>query len=386
MSGSTIGPAHEMTEYKERISAASGSVVFTYDAQRGVGVRGSGFRTLYCVAVSMDGRHLLATVPGAGIGQISVYPKPSVLAYIQSDEQGMWGRNCPSCRKYFRSTHVMGPVDVTFCPYCARSDACLAFVSKEQLGYVQAFYDAYARAYIGRATTRLDMGEITDLTPAWHYSEEKQQFHFICGTPDCQTQTDILGRYGYCPRCGRTNARKLFAAEMDEMLRRLDETCNTVQDRNARGETWEDMTVKSVSKFEALAKHLRNALLRFPMTPNRRKALEGLNFQRPLDADNSLSNWFDIGLLRSAASPAHPWSAMAASEPPFIGKMFQKRHILSHNDGIVDQDYLDLSGDTTVRLGERIRVRSKEARRFLEGIRQMGENFLNNVEYGFEKR
>jgi hypothetical protein len=63
--------------------------------------------------------------------------------------------------------------------------------------------------------------------------------------------------------------------------------------------------------------------------------------------------------------------------------MIQRRHILMHNGGVVDQDYLDLSGDTQARLGERIRIRSNEAKRFVEAVRELGLNLLDNVEDGF---
>ncbi len=43
--------------------------------------------------------------------------------------------------------------------------------------------------------------------------------------------------------------------------------------------------------------------------------------------------------------------------------MLQERHILIHTLGIVDEDCIALSGDTQVRLGERIRVRSYEVKR-----------------------
>lgn len=372
-----------MSEFKDKIPIAGGGIEFIYDAQRGMAVRASGFRALYFVAVSMDGRNLLATVPGAGLGQEMVYPKPSVLTYIQSDEQGMWGRNCPSCKKYFRSTHVMEVRDITWCPYCAQSAPSLAFISKEQLTYITAFYDAYARAYIGKKTTSLAMSAITDQTPAWHYSEEKQQFHFTCDTTDCHAATDIRGQYGYCPRCGRTNARKLFMERFDRMFSRLEETKNTVSDRQARGVTWEDLTVKSLSEFEALAKHLRRKLLCLLMTPKRRKDLESLNFQKPLAADESLVSWFDIGLLEWVGNGTSCERVVPASEPPFIRKMVQRRHILMHNGGIVDQEYLDHSGDASVQLNERISISSGEAKRFMENIRTMAANLLDNVENGF---
>jgi hypothetical protein len=375
-----------MSEFKDKIPAARGKIEFLYHPERGIATRISGpeFRGTYFVAISLDGRHLLASVPAAGMGQTVVYPKPSVLTYIQSDEQGMWGRNCPRCEKYFRTNHVM---DDTCCPYCATGAPSLAFISKAQHTYIIAFYDAWARACIGKTDTSLDVAAITDLTPAWHYSEVKQQFHFRCDAKDCQVQTDMLGDgYGYCPRCGRTNARKLFIEQMDKMLTRWEEIDKAVSDRKARGEAWEDMTVKSISELEALAKHLRRRLLCLPMTAGRRRHLENLNFQQPLSADKSLVQWFDIGLLKWAGNDTIPERVVPQSEAPFIKKMLQRRHILMHNRGLVDAEYLELSGDTQVTLDERIRIRSNEAKRFVEAVRAMGANLLDNVESGFSER
>jgi len=44
---------------------------------------------------------------------------------------------------------------------------------------------------------------------------------------------------------------------------------------------------------------------------------------------------------------------------------------------------LALSGDTQVQLGERIRIRSNEAKRFIGIISTMAENLMDNVEYRF---
>jgi hypothetical protein len=331
----------------------------------------------------MDGRHLLDSVAPAGMGGTMVYPQPSVLAFMQSDEQGMWGRNCPCCQKYFRTTHIMG---LTYCPYCSEAAPDLAFISKEQRTYLTASYDAYARAHLEQRSTFLNLTDITDQTAAWHYSEEKQQFHFTCQTDSCHTQTDILGEYGYCPRCGRTNARKLFSKFVDKELVRLEEVRNSVSDRHERETVWERMTVDALSRFEALAKHLRRKLLCYPMTANRRKELENLNFQQPLTADGSLEQWFGIGALEWAGNSANQKRKVETSEIPFIKKMVQRRHILIHNGGLVDQEYIDQSGDTQVRLDERIRISSNEAKRFLKNVREMGMNLLDNVEEGFSVR
>jgi hypothetical protein len=247
------------------------------------------------IAVSMDGREMLATVPAVGLGQISVYPKPSVMTYIQSDEQGMWGRNCARCKKYFRTAHVGG---LTFCPYCSTPDDGLAFTSKDQRAYITAYYDAFMRAYIGKQSSVLDMADITDDVPAWHYSEEKLQSHFECDTKDCKAQTDILGEYGYCPRCGKTNARKLFPERMRRMLERLETIKGTTLDRHEREENWEKMLISSLSELEAVAKHLRAKLLLFPLTANRRKRLE--SSKRTLICGNGSTSdcWSGTGPLQ----------------------------------------------------------------------------------------
>jgi hypothetical protein len=119
------------------------------------------------------------------------------------------------------------------------------------------------------------------------------------------------------------------------------------------------------------------------MTARRRKQLEDLSFQRPLAANDSLMQWFDVGLLDWLGNATIPKRTIPPDEVAFIKKMVQRRHILIHNRGIVDQEYLDLSGDTSFALGERISIRSAEAKRFLERIRDMGLNLLDNVDHSF---
>ena len=220
---------------------------------------------------------------------------------------------------------------------------------------------------------------------AWHYSEVKQQLHFVCQTNSCTSQTDILGEYGYCPRCGLSNARTGFFQAVDKELTRLEEVRSTVSDRHERENVWEKMTVDAVSQFEALAKHRRRRLLRLPLTPNRRRELEGLNFQQLVNANRLLTQWFDIGMLEWAGKANNAKRQVPHSELEFIKIMVQKRHILIHNGGAVDHEYLNTTGDTSLQLDERIRIRSKEAKRFLILIRDMARNLLDNVEEGFSQ-
>jgi len=338
-------------------------------------------RAVYMVAVSMDGRHLFGIIPATGYGQAAVYPQPSVTAYIQSDEHCMWGRNCPVCRKYFRTNHIMGD---TSCPYCSEIAPSLAFITADQSAYIIACCDTFARSFMGNKNASVDEADITDSKTAWHYAEVKQQVHFKCETDKCGTETDILGDgSAYCPRCGSSNGRKVFIKSMNDMLAELSEIKASVSDESKRASEWERMVKDSVTNLEALANHLRFKLLRIPMTPKRRKQLQNESFQNPFQADKSLREWFDVGLMEWVGTDAIPKRRLP-TEPSFVKKMFQKRNVLVHNRGIVNEEYLERSGDTEFVLGERIAVHHHEAKRFIETVRAMGENLLDGIEHGIQ--
>src|SRR6185312_1570090 len=369
-----------MSEFKDKIPLGTGKVEYQYHPENGgisIGISGT-FRSLYQVAVSMNGRELLAFVPVTGYGQGAVYPQPSVLTFIQSDEQMMWGRNCPVCGQYFRTKHIS---DVTCCPYCTVTVNSLAFISKDQRKYIRACHDAFSKAYTFKRSESLELEAVTDNNSAWHYSEEKLQVHFSCATEKCGVETDVLGVYAYCPRCGRTNSRKLFFEKIEAILKELEEVKNTITDRAKRSEVWERMTKQIVTDFEVLGNHLRVKLLLLPMTNNRRKELKELSFQMPLLADKSLQQWIDISLFRWIGNKEIPNKEMKQAEIGFVKLMLFKRNVLTHT-AIVDEEYLEKSGDTTMRLGERMTIKSNEIKRFITNIGEMSLYLLDNLEFG----
>lgn len=359
----------QMAKFKDKLHTAGAKVDFIFDQQKGLATQISGtseyFRAMYQIAVGLDGR-LLAVVPPGGIGApMPPYPKPSILAWIQSDEQGMWGRRCPKCKGYFRTNHVMGH---TSCPYCyVRADST-AFVTEAQRGYLKVFCEAWAKAWNEKRSVSLDLETVTDITPEWHYSEEKQQFHFECAS--CKTNVDILGDYGACPNCSQSNARPVIGSKLKDLENQWQKANDGLSDRKLRGEQWEKLTIACVSELEDFGNHTRRILLLSPATPKRREQLQKLSFQRLFETAESYQQWFGIDVLKGTSQ----------DDRVFLRKMFHRRHILMHNGGKVDDDYLQNSGDATVRMHERIRIRSNEANRLIQLIGVISENLLAGFE------
>lgn len=64
------------------------------------------------------------------------------------------------------------------------------------------------------------------------------------------------------------------------------------------------------------------------------------------------------------------------SEYKLLIKCFQKRHCFQHNEGIVDEDYLNKSGDITYSLGQHLNITESEAIEYLTITEKLGNEII----------
>lgn len=342
----------------QEIAHSGGRISFKHDPDLGtsIGIRHSNpwAVTLHQICVSHQGE-ALEFVPFGGIGDTDKpYPQPSFLAFVVSDREGMFGRQCPSCNAYFRSSYL---TNHTYCPYCNHSDKGVKFLTKNQLQFIGSFCRAFVEAHNKGENTTIDLDALADKLPenraGWVYSEERQQSNYKC--QKCRCVYDILGEYAICPHCATPNFQEVIHAKLAELNNQFRTADEDLADRHEREVEWEKLT-RCVSDFEALAKAVRSHLLRHPLSSRRRIELATLNFQNLLPTAETLHKWFDIDILRG----------LSDDEKRFLHIMFNRRHVFVHNGGKVDQYYLDRTGDTSVRLHQLLRLKSKEIRRLLD--------------------
>jgi hypothetical protein len=58
---------------------------------------------------------------------------------------------------------------------------------------------------------------------------------------------------------------------------------------------------------------------------------------------------------------------------------FQQRHLLAHQQGIVDQDYINRSGDKTYAAGQRLIIRDLAVREFADLIEELSHELTNKL-------
>ena len=360
-----------MAEDFQEISHSGGKVTFTVVTDKG-GHRTYqvGFSFSRPVPVVVIGVYAtedgvpFASMPFTGIGGPSESPPPGGLPVIvSSDSQGKFGHNCPRCKQYWRS----GP-GPSCCPYCALSAPSYAFLSAAQLRYVRRYCEVLCNALEADEDSEvvIDMDVVAGAAgkegekPAFYVSEQSQQRKFTCTA--CDEFNDILGRFGYCSRCGTRNDLQDF--ELDAIP--------AIRARLNTGHTPEDCVRDAVAAFDSFTGQLAEQLAkRVRMTARRKKRLEKQRFHDLAEVREIFAQWFDVDVC----------AGMKELEYAAAARMFQRRHVYEHSGGEVDQEYLDQSGDTSVVLKQRIHETREGAHDFLGSLVKMARN----MHHGFHE-
>jgi hypothetical protein len=62
-----------------------------------------------------------------------------------------------------------------------------------------------------------------------------------------------------------------------------------------------------------------------------------------------------------------------------LTRIFQQRHLLAHRQGLVDEDYIKRSGDTSYRIGQRLVVREAAVREGLALVEKLAAGIADDV-------
>jgi uncharacterized Zn finger protein (UPF0148 family) len=353
-------------EFRE-IASCGGKIELLKQGERvAMQVTGTGGLSYVQMGISLDGDRMIFW-PVRGIDQRPVKePSPMVPAFLPADKTGLWGRSCPNCKAYFRTDGIR---EYMFCPYCDCRAPAAAFTTENQRAFLNRQRELWITAFQGGENVTIDLdsiaSELPQNRPFWTPKEEQQQFHFVC--EKCKTSCDILGEYASCPVCGTRNSLGVFKRHLDALDNEFHRADAAIQDRTERETAWASLLPRFVSAFEAMADDLGAQLLKLPLTVKRRKEVERLSFQRIIEAEERLHEWFGIEIFIN----------LTPEDIEFLNREFNQRHLLVHRAGRVDDEYIQKTGDTSVRLHQSIRIRSKEIARLSKLLRQCANDFFD---------
>jgi uncharacterized Zn finger protein (UPF0148 family) len=174
--------------------------------------------------------------------------------------------------------------------------------------------------------------------------------HFTCEACGCRYSS--VGAAFFCPACGHNSATTTFASAIQTVrasvagLGAIRDAVKAVANEDVATDTvrqiLENGLVKIVASFQRYAEAVFHKLSTAANFKIRKNLFQNLN--------ESSALW------RSATGIGYE-DLLDSLEMAELSVFFQQRHVLAHREGIVDQDYIDKSRDSSYKVGQKVIIK-----------------------------
>lgn len=307
---------------------------------------------------------------------------------IPPDKDGFTGRECPSpdCQGYFKiefGTGLRGEGLPCHCPYCGHTAGHDHFWTKEQIEYAKSVAMRKITDALHKDLKKLEFDHKPKgafgigismkvkpgrPTPIHYYREKQLETEVVC--VNCTLRYSVYGVFAFCPDCGQHNSRQILDKNLEVVGKMLDLAASA--EKELAQKLIENALEDCVSAFDGFGRELCRVHANRARDPAR---VEKMSFQNLEGARTNLMDLLGTDLSADVA-PAE-WRAAVMG--------FQKRHLVAHKMGVVDQDYITKTGDTSAVVGRKIgigadevrqlaRITSKLALRLSDDLQELGTN------------
>lgn len=289
----------------------------------------------------------------------------SVSVTISPDHDGYTGRECPNCERYFKVMLGTGLSDTTVmhCPYCQTSADSDQFFTKEQVAYAQSvalgafqaeildkLHDSAKRMTFetgGLLNIKVSAEVTGEEIIIEHYTDQALETEVTCET--CGLSYKIYGVFATCPDCATHNSKQILTTNLEVLRKQLDA---------ADDETVARLLKDAVSIFDAYGR-----------TTTEHHKGSRISFQNLPGAERNLQAH---GLSLRAHTTREEWE--------FLNRSFQKRHVLTHNLGVVDEDYVAKANDPDAIIGRKIRLTRADVERTIDLLARLSEQLTTSAQ------
>ncbi len=301
---------------------------------------------------------------------------------IPPDEDGLVGRECPvpECESYFKiqpGTGLKGENLPCHCPYCGHVAEPDKFFTKAQVEFAQSVVMNQVTGALLKDLKSLEfnhpprggfgigisMKVSGQPTPIRHYREKQLETEVVC--EQCTLRYMIYGVFGFCPDCGVLNSLQILEKNL-ELVRKMLAVADTQEQAVARS-LIENGLEDCVSAFDGFGREICRLNAKTSIDPTK---VGKVSFQNLEGAKQNMNGLFKLDLA----------AGLADDEWKTAVRAFQRRHLLSHKMGVVDDEYVRKSGDTHAVVGRKVNIDVDEVRALSQIIGKLGRWLSNAME------
>jgi predicted RNA-binding Zn-ribbon protein involved in translation (DUF1610 family) len=311
--------------------------------------------------------------------------RQSISISIQTDERGYIDKQCPyeDCEFLFKVhaedwTNIFRD-EAVWCPMCRHQAPAKEWFTVEQVEHAtqQALKlvkgkihnalvsdaESFNRRQSPDSFIKMSMKvsggrRSTSVIPA--SAAEAMQLEIQCDA--CQARYAVIGSAFFCPACGHNSVVRTYTDALTKIQLKRDSQAIIRQALTvASGKDSAEITCRSL-----LESCISDGVVAFQRYCESLYSMFGdasFNAFQRLDQGNQLwesavgvgyTNWLD------------------AEELSRLKILFQKRHLLAHNEGIVDDRYIAKSGDSSYKEGQRIVITERDVGDLLNCLTKLG--------------
>jgi hypothetical protein len=175
------------------------------------------------------------------------------------------------------------------------------------------------------------------------YNERDLETNIICG--NCTLNYAVYGVFAYYPDCGEPNTLQIFYENI-KVIHRTIENAKSADPKLAENMI-ENAFEDCVSTFDGFGRELCNLHRAKSKYSDR---IHKIIFQNLDGAKENFKTQFEVDLKQGLTN--EEWNVANIS--------FQKRHVLTHKLGIIDEEYIRRSGDYQAILGKKVSITSND--------------------------
>jgi len=305
---------------------------------------------------------------------------------IEADKDGYLDRECPNeeCLFQFKVDEQdwkdIFKDEVIYCPLCRHEAKSSSWWTKEQLELAEEEATKHILGRIDNAIERgarrfnssqprnsfINMSVTVKGTKPYLYilpipSKEEMQLKIQCKV--CHAKYAVIGSAFFCPCCGHNSAEETF----DNSLLKIESKIKNIPIIRKAVETISKDEAETTcrSLIESSLSECVVAFQRFcEVTYNKRKPEIKLKFNAFQNLEVGAEYWQNL-----YGESYKDW--ITSSQLTKLNELFQKRHLLSHTEGIVDQKYIDKTNEETYKVGQRIVIKEKDVLELLELVKKI---------------
>jgi hypothetical protein len=291
---------------------------------------------------------------------------------IRAAKDGYLGRECPNpkCDEYFKvtpGTGITAPA-LCHCPYCGNTDDPDAFFTQEQIEYARSvaargFSDAVhqklkSMEFSIPARGSFGIGISMKVTPGapvpirW-YREKNLETEITCD--QCGLRYAIYGVFGWCPDCGVHNSLQILGKNLELAKKKL--ALAESVDKDLAETVIADALAGIVSAFDGFGRAIC-------IDGNTRASFQNLEGGRKRVQQQ-------FGFDMADALTEEEWRSARRS--------FQKRHLLAHRMGVIDEEYVQKGYDASAVIGRKVMLAPEEVTALVGTVERMGKRLYADV-------